>query len=87
MSHKPGEQWYTQSMTEVVADMIAFHNGEGEVISFREALHTICRDNEIMEVYDRYLTGDLDLDNCIVDVFNDGSLELFDPNRQENDND
>lgn len=87
MSHKPGEQWYTQSMTETVADMIEYRNSNGETISFREALHVICSENEIMDVYDRYLTGDLDLDNCMVDVFNDGSIELFDPNRKEEDDD
>lgn len=85
MSHKIGEQRYTQTMTETVADVIAFHRARGGDIGFREVLLTICRDNDMMGVYDRYMTGELDLDECVVDVFNDGTLELFDPNRQEED--
>lgn len=85
MSQQADPQWYTQSMTEVVADMIAFQRSRGGDIGFKEALFILCDENKMIEVYDRYMTGELDLDDCIVDVFDDGSLELFNPNRQEDD--
>jgi hypothetical protein len=87
MGQSDTPQWYTQSMTEAVADLLQYRHSHGEPMSFREAVHILCSENDMIEVYDRYMTGDLDLDNCIVDVFNDGSIELFDPNRKEEDDD